>query len=304
MLCLERSTSARTKRHKINGNTLNTMTAFATGGLLSDVFLHLVPHSFMGEHQEPGVHFVMVEEKRNILIGLGIFVGFASFFIMEKTLRVLGGEDEGHGHSHSHSAPAQPSTGTASGSESLTAGDGLRARKSEKEQPSTIALPEEEKKVAGPSKMSAYLNLFGDFVHNIMAASFYSSPLIGATTTLACFAHEIPHEIADYSILIRSGFTKKQAMQSQFLTAIGAFVGTFIGIGIHNLSSSDGETESLDLAAGVRQTASGLLGTTVQLSDLVIPFVAGGFLYIGAVAVLPTLLAESKSGKQALREVE
>jgi zinc transporter 7 len=60
-----------------------------------------------------------------------------------------------------------------------------------------------------------------------MAASFYASPLIGATTTLACFAHEIPHEIADYSILIRSGFTKRQAMQSQFLTAIGAFVSTF-----------------------------------------------------------------------------
>lgn len=121
-----------------------------------------------------------------------------------------------------------------------------------------------------------------------MAASFYSSPLIGATTTLACFAHEIPHEIADYSILIRSGFTKKQAMQSQFLTAVGAFVGyvvfpeylkrfsaehvicsTFIGIGIHNLSTSDGEAESLNLAAGVRQNANGLLGTTVQLSDLV-----------------------------------
>jgi zinc transporter ZupT len=48
--------------------------------------------------------------------------------------------------------------------------------------------------------------------------------MIGATTTLACFAHEIPHEIADYSILIRSGFTKKRAMQSQFLTAVGAFV--------------------------------------------------------------------------------
>ena len=57
-----------------------------------------------------------------------------------------------------------------------------------------------------------------------MSASFYASPLIGATTTLACFAHEIPHEIADYSILIRSGFTKKQALQSQFMTAVGAFV--------------------------------------------------------------------------------
>lgn len=57
-----------------------------------------------------------------------------------------------------------------------------------------------------------------------MAGAFYASPLIGATTTLACFAHEIPHELADASILIRSGFTKKQAMQSQFLTAVGAFV--------------------------------------------------------------------------------
>lgn len=40
-----------------------------TGGLLSDVMLHLVPHSFMGEFTDDGVHFLMVEEKRNILIG-------------------------------------------------------------------------------------------------------------------------------------------------------------------------------------------------------------------------------------------
>ena len=46
-------------------------------------------------------------------------------------------------------------------------------------------------------------------------------------------------------------------------------VGTFMGIAIHNLSTSDREIDALDLAAGVRQTASGLLGTTVQLADLV-----------------------------------
>jgi len=73
---------------EIRPNTLNTMTAFAvrrvdvsrdyplnvimafqTGGLLSDVFLHLVPHSFLGESQGPDVRFVLVEEKRNILVG-------------------------------------------------------------------------------------------------------------------------------------------------------------------------------------------------------------------------------------------
>lgn len=292
---------------QINPNTLNTMTAFATGGLLSDVFLHLVPHSFMGEHQEGGVHFVMVEEKRNILIGLGIFVGFASFFVMEKTLRVLGGGDEDAGHSHSHSHGEKSATAHASGASVAPASGDVRNRGAGK---ADAEPTEREAEAQGkqPSKLSAYLNLFGDFVHNItdglaMAASFYSSPLIGATTTLACFAHEIPHEIADYSILVRSGFTKKQAMQSQFLTAIGAFVGTFMGIGIRNLSAMSGlDEEAMDLAAAVRQTAAGLLGTTVQLADLVIPFVAGGFMYIGAVAVLPTLLEESKSGKQALRE--
>ena len=41
---------------------------------------------------------------------LGIFVGFAAFFVMEKTLRVLGGgEEDGHSHSHSHShSPDHP----------------------------------------------------------------------------------------------------------------------------------------------------------------------------------------------------
>lgn len=287
---------------QINADTLNTMTAFATGGLLSDVFLHLVPHSFMGEHQGSGVHFVMVEEKRNVLIGLAIFAGFFAFFFMEKCLRVLGGDDAGHSHSHTPESDAAHTPGASQ----TVSQNGLRSRKKRKERP----LDEVEVRQSGPtgpSKMSAYLNLFGDFVHNItdglaLAASFYASPIIGATTTLACFAHEIPHEIADYSILIRSGFTKGQALRSQFITAIGAFVGTFIGIIVHNATSDSTAHPASNLAAGVRQNASGLLGTTLNWSDMVIPFVAGGFMYIGAVAVLPSLLADSKSGRQALCE--
>lgn len=45
---------------------------------------------------------------------------------------------------------------------------------------------------------------------------------------------------------------------------------TFMGIAIHNLSvSAHAEDVSLNLAAAVRQIATGLLGTTVQLADLV-----------------------------------
>ncbi|KAF5391587.1 hypothetical protein D9757_002524 [Collybiopsis confluens] len=303
---------------KINGDTLNTMTAFAascfhiaTGGLLSDVFLHLVPHSFMGEHQDSGAHFIMVEEKRNILTGLGIFLGFAAFFFMEKTLRVLSGEDDeggssSHTHSHSHSMDEKATARSSAISEGTLKSRANTGTNATSEGP--VAEPEPRAHVStnGPSKLSAYLNLFGDFVHNItdglarlkiilvfyfiphiphiphalatwavyrMAASFYASPLIGATTTLACFAHEIPHEIADYSILIRSGFTKRQAMQSQFLTAIGAFqVGTFIGIAVRNAAVSSNDEKgahAVDFAGGIRQDANGLLGTTLQIADLV-----------------------------------
>ena len=43
-----------------------------------------------------------------------------------------------------------------------------------------------------------------------------------------------------------------------------------MGIAIHNLSSSgEAAAGATDLAAAVRQEATGLLGTTVQLADLV-----------------------------------
>ena len=45
---------------------------------------------------------------------------------------------------------------------------------------------------------------------------------------------------------------------------------TFIGIAIHNLSASGDEvTEQSDLVAALKGAAAGILGTTVQMADLV-----------------------------------
>ena len=65
-----------------------------------------------------------------------------------------------------------------------------------------------------------------------MSASFYASPTIGATTTVAVFFHEIPHEVGDFALLVQSGFSKRAAMGAQFITAIGALLGTLIGIAV------------------------------------------------------------------------
>jgi hypothetical protein len=46
-------------------------------------------------------------------------------------------------------------------------------------------------------------------------------------------------------------------------------ISTFIGIAVHNATANMGKSAVMDFAAGVRQDASGLLGTTLLLADLV-----------------------------------
>ena len=96
-------------------------------------------------------------------------MGFATFFFMEKTLRVLGSDEETPGHSHSHShSHTQPQWTGASGVDTLSKQDGLRNRNIGKSERDGLPIPHEETKPTnGPSKLSAYLNLFGDFVHNM-----------------------------------------------------------------------------------------------------------------------------------------
>ncbi|CAG8604533.1 9657_t:CDS:2 [Funneliformis caledonium] len=276
----------------IKPSSLNSLVSFAVGGLLGDVFLHLLPHSFLGENNDEVVHFVQVEEQKNVVIGLAIFVGLTTFFVIDKLMRVANGE-EGHSHAHyekehEHDELQRDSTGKTT---AIKDNSSLRKRSSTNE----TTFREEKIPSNQPSnsiKLSAYLNLIADATHNFtdglaMAASFYTSPSIGATTTVAVFFHEIPHEIGDYAILIQSGFTKRRAMLSQFITAIGAFLGTLAGIAIeeysrgeHHINNSNATVNKVD----------GILGTGVVLGDLVIPFTAGGFLYIATVGVIPELL--------------
>jgi hypothetical protein len=77
---------------------------------------------------------------------------------------------------------------------------------------------------------------------------------------------EIPHEVGDFAILVQSGFTKYQAILSQLFTALGAFLGTIIGIAIQHFSASGDDTGAL---------VEGIFGTSVTVGDLVLPFTAG-----------------------------
>jgi zinc transporter 7 len=269
------------------------MVAFAVGGLLGDTLFHLLPEIFLGEDSPEHVRFVMVEPNRNLLLGLAIMVGFFTFVAMDKTLRIATG-GEGHSHSHSHAPTDSSSHGTTTSSTTSTSNTELRKRKPDPSTPAKQEPEDEKEKEINPSvKLGGYLNLIADFTHNItdglaMSSSFYASPTIGATTTVAVFFHEIPHEVGDFALLIQSGFSKRKAMGAQFVTAIGAFLGTFIGIAIQELGGGHGA------AGGVADASAGLLGTSLTWGDMLLPFTAGTFLYVGTVSVIPELLETGK----------
>jgi zinc transporter 7 len=116
-----------------------------------------------------------------------------------------------------------------------------------------------------------------------MSSSFYASPTIGATTTVAVFFHEIPHEVGDFALLIQSGFSKRAAMGAQFITALGALLGTLIGIAVQEYGGNSADATG----KGIH---SGIWGTSLTWGDMLLPFTAGTFLYVGTVAVIPELL--------------
>ncbi|KAI9844698.1 MAG: hypothetical protein M1837_005440 [Sclerophora amabilis] len=289
----------------IDPSSLSVMVAFAVGGLLGDTLFHLLPEIFLGEDSPTNVRFVMVEPNRNLLLGVAIMVGFVTFVAMDKGLRIAtgGGHDHGHG-GHSHGKVQDIAEASASGTDRSNDARDLKSRKKGTEQnESSVALSTpgrkgNEKEVNASVKLGGLLNIIADFTHNItdglaLSSSFYASPTIGATTTVAVFFHEIPHEVGDFALLVQSGFSKRAAMGAQFGTALGAFLGTCMGIAVQEYGGNSGDGAADDSGA------PGLFGTSLTPGDLLLPFTAGTFLYVGTVAVIPELLEMGTEGKKA-----
>jgi solute carrier family 39 (zinc transporter), member 7 len=288
----------------IDPASLTIMVAFAVGGLLGDTLFHLLPEIFLGEDHHDRVRFVLLEPNRNLLLGVAIMVGFVTFVAMDKALRIATG---GSGHSHDHGYAIKDTndlTGVSTtGAKHSKANGELRKRKEKVPNGSVGDLHQSETSPSAPNpsvKLAGLLNLIADFTHNItdglaLSSSFYASPVLGATTTMAVFFHEIPHEVGDFALLIQSGFSKQKAMGAQFVTAVGAFIGTFIGIFVQEYGN--GNAAAAGEGAGV-----GIWGTSLQWGDMLLPFTAGTFLYVGTVAVIPELLETGPKKAEELRK--
>ena len=77
---------------------------------------------------------------------------------------------------------------------------------------------------------SGYINLIGDATHNfvdgvVIATTYLIDVKLGLLTTFAIALHEIPQELSDFAVLVKSGFKPSKALLFNFIGAVFAIVG-------------------------------------------------------------------------------
>ena len=120
-----------------------------------------------------------------------------------------------------------------------------------------------------------YLILYGDAIHNfvdglIIASSFIISIPFGIITSLLIMAHELPQEIGDFGVLIYGGFTKTKALFYNFFAQLTAILGGILGYYVLQLHN---------------------------YAIILLPFAAGGFIYIAVMDLIPEIFKEKNKIK-------
>ncbi|KYN05338.1 PREDICTED: zinc transporter ZIP13 homolog [Cyphomyrmex costatus] len=136
------------------------------------------------------------------------------------------------------------------------------------------------RKFFDPKAFPGYLNLLMNFLDNFthglsVGGSFLISFRVGVLSTFTILVHEIPHEVGDFAILLRSGFSKWNAARAQLITASGGIVGALAAVSF---------SSSLE-----------------ERTNWILPLTAGGFIHIGLVTILPDLLKETNT-KESLKQ--
>lgn len=212
--------------------------SFATGALLGAALLALLPEAIAQAGAE-GAH----------AIGLTLVSGLGVFFVIEKLVLWW------HAHAHVHGAGAAVCPQHA-------------------DDASATHAPHRPRLEAGHAhddardRASGVLVLVGDSLHNaldgaLIAAAFLGSFQLGVLTTLAVAAHEVPHRVGDFAILVQAGLSRPRALLLNLATGVASVLGAIVAY------------------FALRETQREL--------PYALAFAAAGFLYIAVAGLIPGL---------------
>ncbi|KPJ07322.1 Uncharacterized protein CG7816 [Papilio machaon] len=304
--------------------TLRILLSFAVGGLLGDVFLHLLPEAWQHDlaNTKEGEHVSMK-------CGLWCLFGMLVFIVVEKLFAAAEAHEE-----EEEEKPKGPikqieieeieklliaerksrgkENGGLCGNGTVTAKqlydtcvfnnntkgeggccsavttNGAVKCKGSSRWMGRCLLREAREKAHQLSKektekkdVAGYLNLMANSIDNFthglaVGGSFLVGFRVGLLTTFAILVHEIPHEVGDFAILLKSGFSRWEAAKAQLATASAGLIGAMTAV----------------IFSGARNAIE-------AKTSWIAPFTAGGFLHIALVTVLPDLLREDDKKESA-----
>jgi zinc and cadmium transporter len=120
------------------------------------------------------------------------------------------------------------------------------------------------------------MSIVGDGLHNfidglVIVSAFAVSTELGIVTIFAVAAHELPQELGDFGILIHGGFSGRKALFWNFVSSLTAIAGAIVGYFMIN--------------------------SFHDITSFLLPFAAGGFVYIAMSDLIPELHKEPKISK-------
>ncbi|GAB0086363.1 zinc transporter ZIP10 [Sergentomyia squamirostris] len=229
---------------------LQFLVALAVGTLVGDALMHLMPHAFEAGEESSSGH-----SHSSTWICFGTFLSALIMYILENLLSLVGG-----GHSHSHKEP-----------EKLENSEEIELNQTGK------SPPNREK----PLTPLAIMVILGDGLHNLtdglaIGSSFAADPIVGITTAFAVLCHELPHELGDFALLLKTGVSLRRVILLNMISSGLSFLGMGVGLYLIHLQAS--------------------------LIKWVYAFTAGSFLYIGLADLVPELThgAPTKNLKSAI----
>ncbi|CAH0597805.1 unnamed protein product [Chrysodeixis includens] len=309
--------------------TLRILLSFAVGGLLGDVFLHLLPEAWENDlkNTKPGEH-VSLKSGLWCLCGMLVFIVVEKLFAteeeeekkdepeavkqngstkikqieieeIEKLLEVERkhrGKGKGQGICDgngtvtakqlydtcvfNNNTKGECCNSVASQNGSVRCkGNRWMGRCLLREARDKALTATKEK--ADKKDVAGYLNLMANSIDNFthglaVGGSFLVGFRVGVFTTFAILVHEIPHEVGDFAILLKSGFSRWEAAKAQLATAAAGLIGAMTAV----------------IFSGARNSIE-------AKTSWIVPFTAGGFLHIALVTVLPELLRERERAQSA-----
>jgi zinc and cadmium transporter len=224
--------------------------SFATGALLGAALLALLPEAMAGAGPA-GAHG----------IGLTLVAGLGVFFVIEKLVLWW--------HAHAH-----------------VDGEGTDAcpqhADEAHERPGTRRHEPGHSHDHARDHASGMLVLVGDSLHNaldgaLIAAAFLGSVQLGALTTFAVAAHEIPHRVGDFAILVQAGLSRSRALLLNLATGVASVLGAVVAY------------------FALRETQRAL--------PYALAFAAAGFLYIAVAGLIPGLHRRADPRTSAIQVV-